>query len=59
MNNKIERVGEINGVSLYYDVYQEKNKFLMGYKERKLDFIIGCTKDIEVFRKALELFKNN
>jgi hypothetical protein len=56
--DKVEKIGEIDDVGLYYNKYQEENEFIMGHKEGKLNFIVGCSKDIKKFRKALELYKN-
>ena len=54
--DRVERIDEIDGVGLYYDMYGDENEFILGYKERKLNFIVGKTKDIEKFRKALEKY---
>ena len=55
----IQKIGEIDGIGLYYDKYGKRNQFLIGYKERTIKFIVGKSKDIEKFRKAFETYKNN
>ncbi len=46
----IEKLGEINGVGVYYDQYQEDNKFLIGYKGGgKVNFILGNTRDLKIY----------
>jgi len=51
----IELIGEIRtGVNAYYDQYQEDQKFLIGYSEGVLIFILGNSKDISLYIKALE-----
>lgn len=51
----VELVGEIRtGVNAYYDQYQEYQKFLIGYQEGAITFVIGNTKDLNIFVKALE-----
>jgi hypothetical protein len=57
--DKVERIGEIDGVGLYYNKYQEENEFLVGYKEQKINFIVGNCNDLEKFKKVLEAYKNN
>lgn len=50
----IEKLGEINGVGVYYDQYQEDNKFLMGYKgSSELNFILGNTRDLKIYEIAI------
>lgn len=54
-NTGIELVGEIRkGVNAYYDQYSEEGKFLIGYRGKAITFVVGCTKDLAVFKKALE-----
>jgi len=51
----VELVGEIRtGVNAYYDQYQEDQKFLIGYKEGVIGFVVGNTKDLSFYIKALE-----
>ena len=46
----IEKLGEINGVGVYYDQYQEDNKFLIGYKGGgKVNFILVNTRDLKIY----------
>lgn len=58
IEDKVSKIGEIDGVGLYYDKYMEENQFIVGFKEKKINFIVGNSKDIEFFRKALEVYKN-
>lgn len=54
----IELVGEIKtGINAYYDRYQEEQKFLIGYRERKIKFVIGNTKELSFYIKALENYE--
>jgi hypothetical protein len=51
----IECLGEIRtGVNAYYDSYQEDQKFLIGYRKGVINFIIGNSKDLSLYVKALE-----
>ena len=58
--NMIECVGEIReGVNAYYDQYQEDQKFLIGYRDGVVNFVVGNSKDLSVFKKALEQYEKN
>lgn len=54
------KIGEIDDVTMYYDKYMEENQFIVGFKGElgKINFIVGNSKDIKFFRKALESYKN-
>ena len=55
----VERIGILYGIPVYYDEQQCGNKFLIGHKggsEADLDFIIGDTRDLEQYKKALNLY---
>lgn len=54
----VEKLGEVQGVDVYYDQYQENNKFLMVYKEGKLKSVIGNTRDLKKYETALENYEN-
>jgi len=52
----VEKIGEAQGLDIYYDEYQEDNNFLMGCKEGKLTFVIGNSKDLTLYEKAIKLY---
>jgi len=52
----VERIGEVQDLDIYYDQYQEDNGFLMGYKEGKLKFVIGSSKDLKLYEKAIKQY---
>ena len=54
----VELVGEIRtGINAYYDQYQEDDWFLFGYKEGVLGFVVGNTRDLNIYLKALENYE--
>jgi hypothetical protein len=56
----IELLGEIRtGVCAYYDRYQEDQKFLIGYREGVVNFVIGNTRDLSIYIKVLENYGRN
>jgi len=59
METGIQKLGEIQGLGVYYDQYQEDQKFLMGYKGRELKFVIGNTRDLSLYEIAINTYKEN
>ena len=53
----IEKLGNIQGLDIYYDRYQENKNFLIGFRASKLKFVIGNTKDLKIFEKAINIYK--
>jgi hypothetical protein len=44
-------------VKVYYDRYQEDQKFLIGYQEGVIKFVVENTKDLSTYVKALENYE--
>lgn len=58
----VEKIGEINGVGIYFDKHQDETKFLVGHKGGSkvvADFLVGGTRDISLYEQALENFNEN
>jgi hypothetical protein len=55
----VRKIGQIGEVQVYFDQYIEPNEVLIGFKERKLNFLIGSTEDMQVYEKALKLYNEH
>ena len=56
----IEKLSQIHGVDIYYNEYEEENKFLFGKKggDSDIQFVIGNTKDLKLYEKAIINYYN-
>lgn len=53
----LEKIGEIIGVSFYYDADSELTNILVGRKDNTLSFMIGPFKDIKPYKEFLRRIK--
>jgi len=55
----IEKLGNIQGLDIYYDRYQEDKNFLIGFRASELKFVMGSTKDLKIYEKAINNYKKH
>lgn len=57
--NMIEKLSKIHGVDIYYNEYEEDNRFLFGRKgDSDIHFVMGNTKDLKLYEKAIINYYN-
>jgi hypothetical protein len=55
----MEKLGTIQGLSVFYDQYQEDDILMIGWRDNELDFVIGNTRDMEFYEKAISNYYKN
>jgi len=57
---RIQSLGKVLGIDVYYDQYQENNKFLFGKKGGSdIRFVVGNTKDLSIYEIAINSYNEN